>query len=166
MHIDRTGHPYLEHRADAYRLTMLVQPLSDGRYEMRQDAVLERVAPTWRDLFEHTARGRLGEEDFLQRHAITSMQWNDQADCAAADELLLGGWQPVPRAEEAQHPLHGFRIPRFECSASREPLGCAVWLFDRTPEGARVLVASSAMALSCLQCWLDERQAGVRLQVQ
>ena len=165
-HIDRTGHPYLEHRADEYRVTLLAQRLPDGCYAMRQQDVLERPGPTWRELFEETAPQGLVEGDFLASHGITADQWAEPADCLAADELVLAGWRPAARGAAEHHPLYGLPIPRFESAEKADALGCTVWLFDEAPQRSRTLVASSAMALSCLQFWLDERQAGVRLQVQ
>jgi len=165
-HIDRTGHPYLEHRADVYRVTLVAQRLPDGCYAMRQHDVLERPGPTWRELFEETAARGVADGEFLSSHGITPEQWDEPADCLAADELVLAGWRPHSREEGARHPLYGLPIPRFESEEKGEALGCTVWLFDETPQESRTLVASSALALSCLQYWLDERQAGVRLQVQ
>jgi len=165
-HIDRTGNPYLEHRADAYRVTLVARRLPDGCYAMRQDDVLERPGPTWRELFEESAAQGTAEEDFLASHGIVPGQWGEPADCLAADELMLSGWRPDAQDRPARHPLYGLPIPKFESAAKREPLGCTVWMYGEAAQVSRTLVASSAMALSCLQFWLDERQAGVRLQVQ
>lgn len=165
-HVDRTGLPYLEHRGDIYTLTLLARRLDDGRYELRADDVLERTAPSWRDLFRHISSGRMSESEFLAFYGIVPARWDDIADCAAADQMALSGWKRRAGDAPAHHPLHGLAIPRFVGERDGTPLGCTAWVHGPGPEDSRLLFASSAMALSCLQYWLDERGAGVRLQVR
>jgi len=165
-HVERTGQPYLEHRADEYVLTLLARRLEDGRYEMRARDVLERAVPTWRELFEHRAARRMSEGEFLSFYAIDPARWDDTADCAAADQMVLGGWRRTDPGGPPRHPLQDMDIPRFASDVDRTPLGCTAWVYGPGPSGPRMLYASSAMALSCLQYWLDEQGAGVRLQVR
>jgi len=165
-HVERTGQPYLEHRADAYALTLLARRLDDGRYELRAEDVLERAAPSWRELFEYGAARRMSESEFLSFYAIDPARWDDTADCAAADQMVLSGWRGTDTGGPARHPLQGMVIPRFVSEVDATPLGCTAWVYGPGPSGPRMLYASCAMALSCLQHWLDEQGAGVRLQVR
>ncbi|MBE0593031.1 MAG: hypothetical protein IH616_11595 [Gemmatimonadales bacterium] len=164
-HVERTGQPYLEHRADDYRLTLVARRLDDGRYQLRAEDVLERAAPSWRDLFRSGAAGRISEDDFLAFYGIEPARWDDTADCAAADQLLLSGWRRSDSDAETRHPLAGMHLPRFVSELDGAPLGCTAWVYGPGPMGPQLLFASCAMALSCLQHWLDEHGAGVRLQV-
>jgi hypothetical protein len=165
-HVDRTGQPYLEHRADDYALTLLARRLEDGRFELRAEDVLERSAPTWRELFHHSVASRMSEQEFLAFYAIEPARWDDAADCAAADQMVLNGWRRREGEDTARHPLAGMQIPRFVSELDGAPLGCTAWVYGPGPRGPRLLFASCAMALSCLQFWLDDRDAGIRLQVR
>ena len=165
-HVQRTGQPYLEHRADTYVLTLLARRLDDGRYELRAEDVLERAAPSWRELFQYSAAARMSEGEFLSFYGIEPARWDEAADCAAADQMVLSGWKRWEGEGPPGHLLHGMHIPRFVSELDGAPLGCTAWVYGPGPASPRLLFASSAMALSCLQYWLDARGAGVRLQVR
>ena len=80
--------------------------------------------------------------------------------------MLLGGWRAGVKGSSPAHPIHGLVIPPFRDEDNGQDLGRLDWVTDPKQEGDRRLVASSAMALSCLQHWLDEVGFGVRLQVR
>jgi hypothetical protein len=165
-HIGRTGQPYLAHRADDYRVTVFARPIGDGRYELRAGDLLERAAPTWRDLYRHRYAGRWSEIAFRECFGIDADVWDEPAEAAAADEMLLGGWRAGGQGVSPGHPIHELVIPLFRDEDNEHDLGRLAWVTDPTHEKGRTLVASSAMALSCLQYWLDEAGFGVRLQVR
>ena len=164
--MERTGLPYLEHRADTYSLTLLARRLEDGRYELRAGDVVEAAAPSWRELFRHSAADRMSEEEFLSFYGIEPSRWGETADCAAADEMVVAGWRRTNGDRLPRHPLHGMHIPTFVNEWDGASLGCTVWVYGPGAAGPRLLYASCAMALSCLQYWLDARGAGIRLQVR
>ncbi len=165
-HIGRTGQPYLAHRADDYRVTVFARPTGDGRFELRAGDLLERAMPTWRELYRHRYARRLSEDCFLERFRIGADAWDEPAEAAAADELLLSGWRPGGLGASLGHPIHELLVPVFRSEDAEHDLGRLAWVKDPSREGDRTLVASSAMALSCLQHWLDEAGFGVRLQVR
>jgi hypothetical protein len=163
-HIARTGQPYLAHRDDDYRVTIVARPVPHGRYEMRGAEVLERTPPSWRQLYWHRYADRLSPEAFRAWCGFAESEWWAPAESAVADAMVLGGWRRIA-AREGVNPLGGLEIPRFRAEAESPSPGRLYWLEGSASAAGRVLVASSALALSCLQFWLDELGAGIRVQV-
>jgi hypothetical protein len=164
-HIARTGQPYLAHHDDDYRITIVARPVAHGRYEMRGAEVLERTLPSWRQLYWHRYGDRLSQDAFRAWFRFTESEWDAPAESAAADAMVLGGWRRIT-VREGVHPLGGLEIPRFRADAEAPSPGRLYWLEGSPTAAGRILMASSALALSCLQFWLDELGAGIRVQVR
>ena len=164
-HVARTGQPYLAHHDDDYRVTIVARPAPHGRYEMHGAEVLERTLPSWRQLYWHRYADRLSPDAFRAWFRFAESEWWAPAESAAADAMALGGWRRTT-AHEGVHPLGGLEIPRFRADAEAPSPGQLYWLEGGPSATGRILVASSALALSCLQFWLDELGAGIRVQVR
>lgn len=164
-HIEHTHKPYLAHHDDDYRLTIIARPAAHGRYELGSADVLVRAHPSWRQLYWHRYANRVSPRDFRARFRFAEDEWDAQAESAAADAMALDGWRRVGEDCESIHPLLGLEIPRFQIDGAAPYPGRLYWLEGTERTAGRVLVASSALALSCLQFWLDELGAGIRIQL-
>jgi hypothetical protein len=164
-HIARTGQPYLAHRDDDYRVTIIARQAPHGRYEMRGAEVLERTLPSWRQLYWHRYADRLSPDAFRAWFRFAETEWQAPAESAAADAMVLGGWRRIA-VREGIHLLGGLELPRFRADAEAPSPGRLYWLEGSPTAAGRILMASSALALSCLQFWLDELGAGIRVQVR
>lgn len=164
-HIARTGQPYLAHRDDEYRITAVARPAGHGRYEIGGTDVRERTVPTWRQLFWHGYADRITREAFRAWFAFDEDEWDSPAEAAAADAMVLDGWRSSSDGHTAASPLAEVELPRLRAESGVPDIGY-LYRLEGSPSGAgAVLVASSALALSCFQFWLDEVGAGIRIQV-
>jgi hypothetical protein len=164
-HIARTGQPYLAHRDDDYRITIIARPVSCGRFEMRGTDVLVRARPSWRQLYAERYASRVSPQEFRARFRFAEEEWDAKPESAAADALVLGGWRRSAESGGSVCPLGGLEIPRFRSTGDVPDPGRLYRLDEAERASGPIVVASSALTLSCLQYWLDELGAGSRIQV-
>lgn len=157
--VERTRMPYLVYRLSSYHTELLADgDDSGGHYQL---ALAGWEPPTWR---EYAASHGIALGELQEEHGIEQAQLDQPMDLEAATDLL-----PASETElgAAYALLDGLDIGAFACPERDVDLGALEFIDGIAPGHDLVVVsATSALALSCLQYVLDERQSGVRVRLE
>jgi hypothetical protein len=132
---------------------------------MRGADVHERARPSWRQFYVERYANRVSPQEFRARFRFAEDEWDAEPESGAADAMVLGGWRRSADSGGIACPLGGLEIPRFRSTGDAPDPGRLYRLDEAERATGPILVASSALTLSCLQYWLDELGAGSRIQV-